>query len=157
MEVFLIILGVIFLVVGIIGCALPVLPGPPISYLALLVLKIGGVGDVGNLWLIGFGILAIGITLVDYLVPSYVTKRFGGSKYGAWGAGIGLAIGLFVPFVGIFVGTFLGAMIGELIYGNKFEVALKSAFGSFVGILTGTVFKLFVAMAITVYFIVALV
>ena len=38
MDIFLIILGSICLLVGLAGCIVPMLPGPPVSYLALVFL-----------------------------------------------------------------------------------------------------------------------
>ena len=38
MDIFLIILGVLCLLAGLAGCFLPVLPGPPVSYVGLLLL-----------------------------------------------------------------------------------------------------------------------
>ncbi len=139
------------------GCVLPVLPGPPISYLALLLIHFTGTAELSTVWLATFGVLALAMTVVDYVVPVYATKKFGGSKSGAWGAGIGLAVGLFVPFVGIFVGTFLGALLGELYQGNDFDRAIKAAVGSCIGILTGTLGKLVVSLAISVYFVICLI
>ena len=40
MDIFLIILGSICLLVGLIGCIVPMLPGPPIAYVALVLLQL---------------------------------------------------------------------------------------------------------------------
>jgi len=38
-ELTLIIIGLLLAILGFVGCLLPVLPGPPLSYIALLVLS----------------------------------------------------------------------------------------------------------------------
>ena len=77
--------------------------------------------------------------LLDYLLPAYMTKKLGGTKYGIWGSIVGLIIGLFFPPIGFIVGPFLGALLGELIFtAASPKVALKSAFGSFVGFILTT-------------------
>lgn len=144
MDVILIIFGFICTIVGILGCFLPILPGPPISFLALLFLQWTERApfDKNTLWL--WAAITIAVTLLDYFVPIYGTKKFGGTKKGIWGSTIGLLIGLvFFPPLGIIIGPFLGAFLGEMSNGNvDNKTALKSAFGSFIGFLVGTLLKL---------------
>ena len=139
MDIALLILGFVLMLVGILGSFLPVLPGPPISWVGLLLLYLTeAVPD--NWWILGGTlILALGVTVLDYVIPAAGTKKFGGSKAGMWGTVIGLLIGLFLPIPGGFIfGAFLGAFIGELSNNVDLKRSLKAAFGDFLCFLTGT-------------------
>ncbi len=144
MDILLIILGVIFLIVGVLGCFLPILPGPPISFVALLFLQWTERAPFSSETLWTWALVTAVVTALDYVVPIYGTKKFGGTKRGIWGSTIGLVIGLFFfPPIGIIVGPFVGAFLGEMSNGNvENKTALKAAFGSFVGFLAGTLLKL---------------
>ncbi|MEM7483862.1 MAG: DUF456 domain-containing protein [Bacteroidota bacterium] len=147
MDIALLILGFVLMLVGILGSFLPVLPGPPISWVGLLLLYLTeAVPD--NWWILGGTlILALGVTVLDYVIPAAGTKKFGGSKAGMWGTVIGLLIGLFLPIPGGFIfGAFLGAFIGELSNNVDQKRALKAAFGSFLGFLTGTFLKFLITV-----------
>lgn len=153
MDSILISIGIILLIAGIAGCILPILPGPPISYVSLILLQFTKHEPFSTEQLFIYAILVIAVTALDYIVPIWGTKKFGGSKYGIWGSTIGLLVGLFLfPPFGIIIGPFVGAVIGELISGKDFNPALKSGFGSFVGFLAGTVAKLGVSIFIAFKF-----
>jgi uncharacterized protein len=146
MDYVLIILGALFIVGGILGGVLPVLPGPPLSYIGLLLLHFTEKYQFSTRFLIIWAIVTVVVYLLDYAIPVWGTKRFGGSKRGIWGSIIGLVIGLFFfPPFGIIIGPFVGAVVGELTAGKNSGAALKSGFGSFVGFLTGTLMKLIVS------------
>lgn len=154
MDSILIIFGSIFLIVGIIGSIVPVIPGPPLSYLALILLQLSSYHPFTTRFLVLWGLIVIAITILDYVIPVYGTKFFGGTKKGVWGATIGMFLGIFFfPPIGIIIGPFLGALTGELIAGAESHKAFKSAFGSFLGFLTGTLMKLIVSIMIAYHFI----
>lgn len=141
-DIILFVVAFALLLLGIIGSFLPILPGPPLSYLGIILIHFSARYDFSNRFLWIYGIIALVITVVDYLLPSWGTKRYGGSKYGMWGAAIGLVLGLIIYApIGIFVGPFLGAYIAELINDKDSRTALKSAFGSFLGIMFGVFLK----------------
>jgi len=152
-DILLVILGICFLAGGLIGCILPVIPGPPLSYIALLLLQATRFGGFSFKFLAITAVIMIVITLVDYLLPVWGAKKWGGSRAGAVGAMIGLLAGLFFPPMGIIVGPFAGAVFGELIAGRDTNTALRSGFGSFIGFLLGTGMKLTVCIVYTYYFI----
>jgi hypothetical protein len=157
MDILLIIMGFILIISGLLGCFLPILPGPPLSYFALILLQFSSKKPFTTNELAVLAIATIIVTVLDYFVPIWGTKKFGGSKYGVWGSTIGLIAGmlLFPPF-GIIIGPFIGALIGELIAGKNSQFAFKSAFGSFIGFITGTFLKLITSFVITWYFFKAL-
>ena len=144
------------MILGIAGCLLPVLPGPPLSYLGLLAIHLTSKIDFSSKFLISWGIIVILVSILDYVIPIWGTKFFGGSKYGVWGSMVGLLAGLFIPPIGIIVGPFIGAVAGEMLAGNK-QNALKAGFGSFIGFIAGTVVKMLVSLIMLYYFIAALI
>jgi len=127
---------------GILGSFLPVLPGPPLAYLGLICLYFIPETGVSGRELGMHGVVVSGITLLDYYIPIWGTKQFGGSKSGVRGAMMGLVIGLFFAPLGILLGPFLGAFLGELIAGSSQRRAWRAALGSFLGFLAGTILKL---------------
>ena len=99
METFLIVLAVILALVGIAGSIVPGLPGPPLSWAAVLVLSFTSVANYSPTFLIVTALIATVITVLDYVVPSLSTKKFGGSKAGIWGCNIGLVVSIIgLPF-----------------------------------------------------------
>ncbi|RUA31234.1 MAG: DUF456 domain-containing protein [Bacteroidetes bacterium] len=153
MEAFLIIIGIILIIVGIIGCIIPALPGPPIAYFALVLLQFAEASPFSWMFMLSYLLIVVLVMLLDFYVPIWGTKKFGGSKYGSWGSVVGLIIGLFIPPWGIIVGPFLGAFTGELIGGQNKENALRAGFGAFIGFIAGTLMKLGLTIVIAYYFI----
>ena len=152
MDFILITLGIALILLGVAGCILPIIPGPPIAYLALLMLQFTSNPPFSMDFMLVFAVLTIAVTVLDYIVPIWGTKKFGGTKYGVWGSTIGLIIGLFFGPLGIIFGPFVGALVGELIAEKEFMDALKAAVGSFIGFIAGTLMKLAVAIAMAVPF-----
>lgn len=148
MEILLITLGIVLLIVGYVSCILPPLPGPPVAFIALLLLHFGIQDIQFNGWTLTIlGVLSILVTILDNFVAVWGTQKFGGTKAGVRGSIIGLIIGIFflTPFIGplsIMVGPFAGAFIGEIIAGQQPETALKSGIGSFIGFILGLGLKL---------------
>ena len=150
MDVFLVLLASLFLILGIIGSFLPILPGPITSWFGFLILYLSDVTDFSISLLITTLIIALIIWVLDFFIPAIGTKKFGGSKYGVIGTTIGLIIGVISPIpFGILIGPFLGALAGELINKSKSNQAIKAAFGSFLGFLASSFVKFIVSL---VYF-----
>ncbi len=146
-------LSIILLLSGIIGCLLPVIPGPPLSFAGLLLLHFSRFAEFSKTILLVLGIVVLVVTILDYLVPIWGTRFFGGSKYGTRGATIGLIVGLFIGPAGIVLGPLIGAFVGELIYKDDMNYALKAGLGSLLGFLSGVGLKLGASFVITFYFI----
>ncbi|MGY0391598.1 DUF456 domain-containing protein [Bizionia sp. KMM 8389] len=159
MDIILVIIGFLFMLIGLAGSFLPILPGPPLSWIGLFLLYL--TDAIPNNWYI------LGITLVialvvfalDYIIPAMGTKRFGGSKKGVIGTTIGLLVSLIFPVfgpLGIIIWPFIGAFVGEMINKADSKVAVRAAFGSFLGFLTGTLMKFIVTIVYLGFFIVTL-
>lgn len=150
-------LSILLMIVGIIGCLVPVLPGPPLSFLGILTLQFTRFAEVSSNLLIILAVVAVLVSILDYIVPIWGTRKFGGSKYGVRGATVGLIIGLFFGPPGIIIGPFIGAVVGEMIFKDDFAYAIKAGFGSLLGFMAGVGLKLAASFAITFYFIKAIV
>lgn len=157
-EILLIFSVLILSGVGIIGCVAPALPGPPISFAAILIYHFAKGGEVFSLTFLFVALFfVVAVAALDYFLPVYATKKFGGTKQGVWGGIIGLVIGLFIPPWGILFGPLVGAVIGDLVAGKQFESALKSGIGSFVGFLLATLAKLTVSVSLMVVLIIKII
>lgn len=167
MDALWITLGVLAIIIGAFGAILPGIPGPPISFLGLVFLDLTKKSPFELNFLIIMGVIMAFITLLDYVIPIYGTKKFGGTKRGVWGSTIGLIAGIIVlpafgivlgPFglFGVILGPFLGAYIGETTGGKNSSQAMRAAIGSFIGFLTGTFMKLAYAVIAGIYFFVNL-
>lgn len=142
MEVTLLILSGLMMLIGIIGCIVPGLPGTPIAYVGLWIAQATDRVDFSWQFLLVWGIVTIVVTVLDYVVPAWGTKRFGGTRWGVWGSTIGVFAGLFFGAVGVIVGPLVGAVLGELLGGKEVRQALRAGWGSFIGLLCGTILKL---------------
>ena len=148
MDILLLIIGLLCVILGIFGSFLPVLPGPGLGWIGILLLYLTSAVPV-NYWILEITlVITIIISVLDYTIPAKGTKRFGGSSYGVWGTNIGLVVGIFAPIpFGFIIGPFLGALVGELIYNSKDHGrALKAATGSFIGFLASSFIKFVVCV-----------
>jgi len=162
MDYLLMILAVVVIIVGLIGDILPGIPGTPVSYLALLLLHWTDRLTYSPRFLLIMGLICAVITVLDYIVPVWGTKKFGGTKAGTRGSTIGLVVGILVlpalgivigPFgiLGLLGGPFVGAYIGEKMGGTPDNMAWRSAFGSFIGFMAGTLMKIVYTLVVGFY------
>ena len=148
------IVGFLFVLLGIVGSFLPVLPGPLTGWVGLFLLHQSDRIPQDNTFLLTSFAIALLVFLIDYVIPALGTKKYGGSKKGIIGSTIGLVIGLlFLGPLGIIVGPFLGAYSGELLNKTEQKQALKAALGSLIGFLTGVFLKFAVAFVFCFYYI----
>ena len=147
MEVFIIAVGLILALAGMVGCILPVIPGPLLSFFALLLLSWAKNWQIFSpSFLIIMGVLTALLIVFDYIAPAIGAKKYGASKIGMWGSAIGMIIGIFfIPPWGLVVGAFIGALVGELAAGKSGQKALRAGWG----ILIGNVFTIGLKLAFT--------
>ena len=135
MNVALIIIGLILAISGMVGCILPVIPGPILSFSALILMSwVKSWQSFSQTFLIVMGILTGLLLLLDYIAPALGAKKYGASKRGLWGSAIGMIIGIFfIPPWGMIVGAFIGALVGELSAGKSGRKALRAGWGILIG------------------------
>ena len=150
MDIALIVIAFVLMLIGNIGCIVPGLPGTPIAYAGLWVAQASDKIAFSWQFLLIWGIVTVVIFVLDYIVPAWGTKKYGGTKWGVWGSVIGVFAGLFFGPLGVIVGPLVGAIVGELIGGKEFAQALRAGWGSFIGILFGTIIKLIACGLMTV-------
>lgn len=148
MELFLIVISFILIIVGLLGCILPVLPGPPLAYVGLLLVHVTDKVEFSVTQLVCWLLLVVVLQVLDYLTPMLGSKYTGGSEYGNRGSIAGTVLGLFFMPWGIIVGPFLGAVLGELLGGRDLSKAMKAGLGTFFGVVFGVLLK----MALCLYF-----
>lgn len=143
METLFIILAAVCGFVGLAGSILPALPGPPLSFIGLLLLLLCDGTDISSTSLWVSGIFLVIVSILDYVAPIWFTNLSGGSKQSTRGSLIGMVAGLFIfPPWGLIFGPFIGAFIGELVAQATTGKALKVALMSFLGFVLTTGMKI---------------
>lgn len=129
------IVAIILAGVGLIGTFIPLLPGPGISFAAVVTLFFNNeANEVSVLNLVIFGICGLALVTFDYVSPILGAKFFGAGKQGIVGATVGGLLGFFLfPPLGIILGAFLGAILGEVSAGKTGLKAVKASIGTLLG------------------------
>ena len=132
---------------GLIGCFIPIIPSPITSWFGFLILYFSSNNLISFKFLIFTLLISILFFLGDFFLPLITAKKFGSSKKGIAGTGVGLFLGFFIlgP-IGIILGACIGAFIGELMSNKESEKILGSVGGAIVGVLSGIILKLVVSL-----------
>lgn len=140
--------------IGLLGVILPVLPGTILSFGGMICAYFVQGSTITMTQLVICGILSIIVVVLDYILPGYFTKLFGGTKAGITGATIGTFVGFLFGIPGIILGPFFGAVIGEMV-GSKttFDNAINIGLGSMLSFLVGSGIKLIVGVYMMFYII----
>jgi len=158
MSVFLIIIGICALVLGLIGSVAPILPGPVLSFVWLLIVELSQPVDFSTSFLLIMLALTILAALTDYLLPIRNTKRTGGSKRGTRWSTVWMIAGFFIlPPWWLIIMPLWWAFVGERLLHKDNKKAWKAAYASFLWSLGSTVVKLIVASIMLRYTIMALI
>ena len=155
MDWVLLTIGGFLMITGIIGAFLPIIPGPAVSYGGLMLLNFTDWPDFSTMFMVVLGLLTVIVTLVDYYVPVWGTRKLGGSPAGVRGSLIGLILGIFFfPPFGMIIGPLVGGVIAELIVNrHDFTIALRTGLGSLAGFMLGTGLKLASSLVMGFYFV----
>ena len=168
MDIALITIWIIILFLWFLGDFLPILPGPILSYLALVMIQIADKPFSTNFMII-LAVTAALITTVDYIIPVIWTKKMWGTKRWTRWSTIWLIVWVIIlpilwiviwPFglIWLLWWPFLWAYIGErLLQSYKKQKsnnkkALKAAFGSFLWFISGIFLKLLYTVVVAIYF-----
>lgn len=147
MDTGLLIIAFLVGVIGLLGVIVPVLPGTLFSYIGFLCAYFVAGSTITMTQIVVCGVLSLAVILLDYILPGYFTKLFGGTKSGITGATIGTLVGFLFGLPGILLGPFFGAVIGEMVGGNAaLDKAVAIGFGSLLSFLVGSGVKLIVGL-----------
>jgi uncharacterized protein len=154
-QVVAVVLGTAAVLAGIVGCVVPVVPGPLLAVAALWGVSIAGGWMVYSPFTLGlWTVLAVGAQILDSVLPARAAGKAGADRAGVWGSVVGMLLGtVFFPPLGVFIGAFLGALVGELLFHTGNKKPLSSALAVFRGTLAGIVWKLAVTGGILVVFV----
>ena len=151
MEITLILLwivAVVFILAGVIGLVIPVMPGPTFLLIGLILASWAEEFEYVGWVTITVLIILTGLAfLIDFIAGALGAKKSGASQRATFGAVIGAIIGLFFGLIGVFVGPFIGAFIGEFTVQKKSAPAAQAGAGVLIGIIIGTAAKVAIGFA----------
>jgi hypothetical protein len=157
-TLFLIITGLIIAIVAVVGSLLPVIPGPPLGFAALLILSFAKDWEpFSTEFLIIAGATALVLAVLDNVLPAEGARRYGASKSGIIGSIVGVFAGFMImPPLGIVVGALVGAVAGELAANKSGHDALRAGWGVFIGFMVGTAIRVAYTLGVLFFYIKAL-
>jgi uncharacterized protein YqgC (DUF456 family) len=142
------------LIIGLIGCVVPIIPGHVILLVAAIVHRVALGESSGIRWwsFVVLTILLVASQAFEFFSGAAGTKWFGGSKWGAWGALAGGIVGMFFFPFGLLLGPLIGSLLFEKIFAKKEnKPALVSGVGSVIGTVAGMVVKLAVGLVMSLW------
>jgi len=142
MDLLIIIIAFLFFLIGLIGAILPIIPGPIITYLGILLLYFFSDLNFSNNEIFIYTVATVLVFFSDYILQFFGVRKFGGQKNAIYGTMFGVLIGLFFPPIGLIIGPFLGAFFGALMDNKEKKQAIRVAFGALLGFLFGTFIKI---------------
>ena len=149
-ELILFIIAALLNLIGILGTIVPALPGPPLSFVGMVLCCIAAPHPIMIVLTVLMFLFVVLVTVLDFVIPGWLTNKVGGCKKATWGATLGLIVGLFYAPIGLIAGPFLGALLGEYLDCHKIEQSFKVAVYTFLSLLIGTLFKLATCIVILV-------
>ena len=146
------IIAFVLLILGLLGSIIPGLPGPPLSFIGILLIHFFTGTQFSTSFLLTWAVIVVLVFLLDYFMQVWGVKKFGGGRKATIGTFLGLFAGFIFPPIGLLIGPFIGAFIGALleVQGDNTR-ALNVAIGSFIGFVTGTILKLVVSSVLLYY------
>jgi uncharacterized protein YqgC (DUF456 family) len=154
MDIFVWFLAIVLMAAGLIGTVLPVVPGTVVILAAALIhqMMLGTEKSLGWWNIAGLVLLTLLSYAVEFAGGYFGAKRFGATKWGAFGAMLGAIVGLFFPFPGLIIGPIVGAVAGELVAGKRLVSAGRAGWGTLLGNLAGMLGKLTIGLVMVSWF-----
>ena len=149
-------IAIVLMAVGLIGTLLPVIPGTTVILAAAILhqIMLGTAKSLGWWNIAALVLLTLLSYGLEFAAGYFGAKRFGATKWGAFGAVIGAIAGIFFPFPGLIVGPILGAIAGELVAGKRLVSAGRAGWGTLLGNLLGMFGKLTIGLVMVSWFLV---
>ncbi len=145
------------LLVGLVGCLIPVLPGHLIVLLAAGVHHLMLRGDSGVEWwtYAVLGTLLVIAQVLEFMSGAAGNKWFGGTRWGSVGALCGGIVGMFFFPLGLILGPLIGSFGFEFLFAERtVRDSTKSGVGAVFGAVTGMVIKAIIGAVMILWFII---
>jgi uncharacterized protein YqgC (DUF456 family) len=151
-------LAVAFILVGMIGIVVPILPGMLLVWFTVLVYAWRtGFEIIGWPSLVLITLLALITGLSNIWLPLLGAQKTGAAKRALFLGVVGAIIGTFViplPILGTVIGYALGVFLGEFMKQRDWRLALKASLGGVAGWGISTVVEIVGALVILLIFVV---
>jgi uncharacterized protein YqgC (DUF456 family) len=145
------------LLIGLVGCFLPVIPGPLIILIAVFFhwFVLGQESGVEWWTFVALVALIVASQIYDVVSGAAGSRWFGGTRWGAIGAIVGAIAGLFFLPLGLIFGPLIGACAFELFFAQQdVRKAAVSGVGSAVGALSAVLVKVLIGLVMIAWFLV---
>ena len=92
METVIFIIAFVLLVLGLLGSMIPGLPGPPLSFIGILLIHFFTGTQFSTSFLLTWAVIVILVFLLDYFMQVWGVKKFGGGRKAIIGTFLGLLL-----------------------------------------------------------------
>jgi uncharacterized protein YqgC (DUF456 family) len=142
--------------IGLLGIALPALPGVPLVFVGLLIAAwADGFAHVGAGMMTVIGLIAALSVVADLAATALGASRFGATRAGVAGAVIGSVVALVTGQIWlILIAPLFGAILGEYISNRDPKQAVRAGMGALVGMILGGAAKYALAITMIALFLV---
>ncbi len=142
-SIVLLIFAGLAIITGMAGLILPVLPGPLLLFIGLVLAA--WAEDflyVGGMTITILALIALLAHVIDFIAGVLGARKFGAHRRALIGATIGAVFGIFFGIIGIILGPFIGAVLGQLSAKSDLQAAGIAGVGAWVGLILGTAVKI---------------
>jgi uncharacterized protein YqgC (DUF456 family) len=144
----------LLMLAGLIGSALPIVPGTPLILAGAIVYAVAtDFTPIGVGRLIVLTLLSISAMVLAHLASALGVRGAGGSRWAMVGALVGAILGLAVLPVGLLLGPLLGAIAVELWRTHRLAESVRVGVGAVVGVLAGIVAHVALAFTMVALFV----
>ena len=124
----------ILMLAGLVGSAVPVLPGTPLIVAGALVYAVAtDFTPIGIGRLVVLGLLAVAAAVLAHVAAALGVRGAGGSRWAMVGALVGAILGLAAAPAGLLLGPLLGAIVAELVRTHRLATSVRAGIGAVVG------------------------